>query len=132
VRGVLGALARSTRTPRSPRPRSRLEYGREQWHTETLGYGELDSGLGIDDDGSHVNALVSVAIRKGTSRELGKGSITVDARWRPTYERLLGKSWKFAPYVWFQWFAGYGETLGTYDSATNSLRLGIGLTDRTR
>jgi phospholipase A1 len=100
--------------------------------TETLGYGELGFGIGIDDDGSHVNALLSVAIRKGTSRELGKGSITVDARWRPTYQRLLGKSWKFAPYVWFQWFAGYGETLGTYDSATNSLRLGIGLTDRTR
>jgi phospholipase A1 len=99
---------------------------------KTQGYGELGFGVGVDDDDSHVNGLLSVAVRKGASRELGKGSLTLDARWRPTYRRLLGKAWKFAPYAWVQWFVGYGETLGTYDSATNSFRIGIGLTDRVR
>ena len=100
--------------------------------TETQGYGELSFGLGIDHDRSHMNGLVTVAVRKGASRELGKGSLTLDARWRPTYQRLLGKAWKFAPYVWFQWFVGYGETLATYDGSNSSVRLGLGITDRSR
>jgi phospholipase A1/A2 len=99
---------------------------------ETQGYGELLFGVGIDHVGSHTNGLVTVAVRKGMSKELAKGSLTVDARWRPTYQRLLGKAWKFAPYVWFQFFTGYGETLGTYDSATTGARVGIGFTDRAR
>lgn len=100
--------------------------------TETQGYGELSFGLGIDDDDSHMNALVTIAVRKGASLSFRKGSLTLDARWRPTYQRLLGKAWKFAPYLWFQWFLGYGETLGTYDSTSSSARLGIGFTDRSR
>jgi len=76
--------------------------------------------------------LLTIAARKGTSRRIAKGSLTVDARFRPTYQRLLGKAWKFAPYLWFQLFAGYGESLGTLDSASTSARLGIGLTDRAR
>lgn len=99
---------------------------------ETQGYGELRLGVGMDDDLTHLNGLVSVALRKGTSRELGKGSLTVDARLRPSYEHLLGKAWKFAPYVWFQYFGGYGETLGTYDQVTSSARVGLGFTDRAR
>ena len=58
--------------------------------------------------------------------------MTLDARYRPTYQRLLGKAWKFAPYLWFQFFTGYGETLGTYDRSTTSARIGIGFTDRAR
>jgi phospholipase A1/A2 len=100
--------------------------------TKTQGYGELNFGVGLDHDDAHVNGLVSIALRKGASRSLAKGSLTVDARWRPTYRRLLGKAWKFAPYVWFQWFTGYGETLGTYDSTSNSIRVGVGFTDRSR
>lgn len=100
--------------------------------TRTQGYGELLMGVGVDDDDLHMNGLVTAALRKGTSRNLGKGSLTVDARWRPTYQRLLGKAWKFAPYLWFQFFGGYGETLGTYAARTTSVRLGIGFTDRAR
>jgi phospholipase A1 len=99
---------------------------------ETQGYGELTFGVGLDHDGSHMNALLTVALRKGSSKSLGKGSLTVDARWRPTYQRLLGKAWKFAPYVWAQFFAGYGETMGTFDSASTSARVGVGFTDRAR
>ncbi len=99
---------------------------------ETQGYGELLFGVGVDHDELHMNGLVSVALRKGISGDLSKGNVTVDARWRPTYQRLLGKAWKFAPYVWLQFFTGYGETLGTYDSATTSARVGIGFTDRAR
>jgi outer membrane phospholipase A len=98
----------------------------------TQGYGELVVGVGADDDAWHMNGLITVTLRKGTSRQVEKGSVTIDARWRPTYQRLLGKAWKFAPYVWFQYFAGYGETLGTFDSPSSSARLGIGLSDRAR
>ncbi len=99
---------------------------------KTQGYGELTLGVGLDDDTSRMNGLVSLALRKGTSRKLSKGSLTLDARWRPTYQRLIGKAWKFAPYLWFQLFAGYGESLGTYDSASTSARVGFGFTDRAR
>lgn len=98
----------------------------------TQGYGELSLGVGFDAAASHMNGLLTIAARKGTSRHLGKGSLTLDARFRPTYQRLLGKAWKFAPYLWFQLFTGYGESLGTFDSATTSARLGIGLSDRAR
>lgn len=100
--------------------------------TKTQGYGELNLGIGFDHEGSHTNGLVTIAVRKGTSRELEKGSLTLDARFRPTYQRLIGKAWKFSPFLWFQWFIGYGETLGTFDSSSSSVRVGIGLTDRTR
>ena len=96
----------------------------------TQGYGELSAGLGVNDDALHMNGLLTVTVRKGMSKDLAKGSVVVDARWRPTYQRLLGQAWRFAPYVWFQFFTGYGETLATYDSSTTSARLGIGFTDR--
>jgi len=99
---------------------------------KTQGYGELVVGVGVDPDAWPLNGLVTIAVRKGTSRDLGKGSVTLDARYRPTYQRLFGKAWKFAPYLWFQLFAGYGETLGTYDRSTTSARIGIGFTDRAR
>jgi len=100
--------------------------------TRTQGYGELLIGVGADSDTWHMNSVLTVALRKGTSRALSKGSMTVDARWRPTYQRLLGKAWKFAPYLWFQYFGGYGETLGTFDQSSSSARVGIGFTDRAR
>jgi phospholipase A1/A2 len=106
--------------------------GENETITETQGYGELLLGVGVDHDDSHMNGLLTAAFRKGISKQLAKGSVTIDARWRPTYQRLFGKAWKFAPYLWFQMFTGYGETLGTYDSATTSLRVGIGFTDRAR
>jgi outer membrane phospholipase A len=99
---------------------------------KTQGYGELMLGVGVDHVESHMNGLISVVARKGTSHALRKGSLTIDARWRPTYQRLIGKAWKFAPYLWFQLFTGYGETLASYDRSTTSARLGIGFTDRAR
>jgi phospholipase A1 len=98
----------------------------------TQGYGEIVAGIGADDEAWHMNGLLSVTLRKGTSRQARKGSVTVDARWRPTYQRLFGKAWRFAPFVWFQYFAGYGETLGTFDSPSSSARVGVGFTDRAR
>jgi phospholipase A1 len=98
----------------------------------TQGYGELRVTGGFEEAALNMNGIVSLALRKGASSALGKGSLVLDARFRPTYERLLGKAWKFAPFLWFQLFAGYGETLGTFDSATTSARLGIGFTDRAR
>ena len=109
-----------------------LGVGENESIAKTQGYGELVVGAGVDHDDWHLNGLVTVALRKGASKDLGKGSVTVDARYRPTYQRLLGKAWKFAPYVWFQFFAGYGESLGTYDRSTTSARIGIGFTDRAR
>lgn len=99
---------------------------------QTQGYGQLVLAVGFDDDAAHVNGLASLALRKGANLDFRKGSATLDVRWRPTYERLFGKSWKLAPYVWFQLFTGYGETLGSYDRAQTSVRLGIGFTDRSR
>jgi phospholipase A1 len=99
---------------------------------ETQGYGELLFGMGVDHDDSHMNGLFSIAVRKGVSEELRKGSLTFDARWRPTYQQLLGKAWKFAPYAWVQYFLGYGESLGTFDRASSSIRIGVGFTDRAR
>ncbi|MES1185964.1 MAG: phospholipase A [Myxococcales bacterium] len=98
----------------------------------TQGYGELAASAGVDAPDLHMNGIVSVALRKGISGSLRKGSLTLDARWRPTYQHLLGKAWRFAPFVWFQLFTGYGETLGTFDRATTSARVGIGLTDSVR
>jgi outer membrane phospholipase A len=109
-----------------------LGTGENDTIAETQGYGELLFGLGVDHDTWHMNGLVTVSVRKGASTDLGKGSLTVDARWRPTYQRLLGKAWRFVPYVWFQFFTGYGETLGTFASTTTSLRLGVGFSDRAR
>jgi phospholipase A1/A2 len=109
-----------------------LGIGENDTITKTQGYGELSFGLGIDDDAWHMNGLVTVSLRKGASRNLRKGSLLVDARWRPTYQRLFGKAWRFAPYLWFQAFAGYGETLGTFDQVSDSLRVGVGFSDRAR
>lgn len=98
--------------------------------TETQGYGELVLGFGVDLPEAHTNALVTVALRKGTSLQPFKGSLVADARWRPTYQQLLGEAWKFAPFVWAQLFTGYGETLGTFDTPTTSIRVGFGFSDR--
>jgi phospholipase A1/A2 len=100
--------------------------------SETQGYSELVLGAGLDRPSSHSQALLTVALRKGASRELRKGSVLLDGRWRPTYEQLFGKAWRFAPFLWAQLFTGYGETLGTFDSATTSFRAGFGLSDRAR
>jgi phospholipase A1/A2 len=98
----------------------------------TQGYGELLTGLGIDDDARHLNGLLTVALRKGSSARLRKGSMSVDARFRPSYQHLFGEAWKFAPYLWLQYFVGYGETLGTYDRPSSRIRVGFGFTDRAR
>jgi phospholipase A1 len=99
---------------------------------KTQGYGELVLGAGFDDVDSHMNSLVTVTLRKGMSRDWAKGNVTVDARWRPTYRRVLGPAWKFAPFIWLQFFTGYGETLADFDRPAQSFRVGVGFTDRTR
>jgi len=56
----------------------------------------------------------------------GAGSFESDARWRPRY----GDFWRFTPYLYGQFFTGYGETLLSYDRSHSAIRVGIGFTDR--
>lgn len=93
---------------------------------KTQGYGELGVTLGKEDPNDvWANGVVSVVARKGTSKSLAKGSVQVDGRYR-----LFALGWPFVPFLWAQVFTGYGESLLTYDRATTSVRVGIGLSDR--
>lgn len=93
---------------------------------EFLGYGELSLSTGTDDGQDWLGDWeLALHARKGT-RNWGTGSVEGDARWRPRY----GKFWRFTPYLYGQWFTGYGETLLSYDTAHSAFRVGIGFTDR--
>ena len=63
-------------------------------------------------------------VRKGT-KNWSVGSLEVDGRWRPRY----GDFWRFTPYLYTQFFTGYGETLLSYDRSSTAFRIGIGFTD---
>ena len=92
-----------------------------------LGYGELALSAGTEGSGRwYGEADVTVRGRKGTSRKLGVGSIQIDARWRP---RLFAVS-RFTPYLFAQFFTGYGETMLTYNDPLTNIRVGIGFSDR--
>src|SRR6188768_523535 len=90
-----------------------------------LGYGELSLGVGSERGGSWFGdfQLMSHA-RKGT-KDWSVGSLEIDGRWRPRY----GDFWRFTPYLYAQFFIGYGETLLSYDRSTTSFRVGIAFTD---
>ena len=70
-------------------------------------------------------ADIALLLRKGTSRVISRGSIQLDARWRPHYADF----WRFTPYIYVQLFSGYGETLLTYDRSVTAFRVGLGLSD---
>jgi len=63
-------------------------------------------------------------LRKGT-KNWTVGSVELDGRWRPRY----GDFWRFTPYLYAQFFSGYGETLLNYDRSSTAFRIGIGFTD---
>ena len=91
-----------------------------------LGYGELSFSIGRDGWSGWLNDMdLTVHLRKGT-RDLGTGSVEVDARYRPPY----GTSFKFTPHVYAQLFQGFGETLLRYDQSVTAFRIGIGFSDR--
>ena len=95
--------------------------------TDHLGYGEL--GLSVGSEGRRNwwgDGDVSVVARKGTNRGLDEGSVEIAGRWRPSYAGF----WRFTPYLFTQVFAGYGETLLTYDRSLTAFRIGFGLSDR--
>jgi phospholipase A1 len=90
------------------------------------GYGELSLGVGSDHGQAWLGDWeLAVHTRKGT-RGTRAGSVEADARWRPSY----GSFWRFTPYLYGQFFTGYGETLLSYDRALSAIRVGIGFTDR--
>jgi phospholipase A1 len=92
---------------------------------QTLGYGELGFTAGMEDPNRPwLNGVGSLALRKGTSATLAKGSVQVDVRYR-----LFGIGWPYTPFFWSQLFVGYGETLLTYNEPTTSFRIGFGLSD---
>ncbi|MEI9938760.1 MAG: phospholipase A [Pseudomonadota bacterium] len=89
------------------------------------GYGELSLSVGSDRGRGWLGdwELASHA-RKGT-KNWAVGSLELDARWRPRY----GDFWRFTPYLYTQFFTGYGETLLNYDRSSTAFRIGIGFTD---
>ena len=89
------------------------------------GYGELSLSVGSDRGRGWLGDWELAAhARKGT-KNWSVGSVELDGRWRPRY----GDFWRFTPYLYAQFFTGYGETLLSYDHATTAFRVGIGFTD---
>ncbi|HYQ46491.1 MAG TPA: phospholipase A [Polyangiaceae bacterium] len=89
------------------------------------GYGELTLSVGSDRGRGWLGDWeLAVHGRKGT-KNWSVGSLELDGRWRPRY----GDFWRFTPYLYAQFFTGYGETLLSYDRSTTSFRVGIGFTD---
>ncbi len=89
------------------------------------GYGELSLGVGSDRGRGFLGDWeLSSHARKGT-KNWSVGSLSIDGRWRPRY----GNFWRFTPYLYAQFFVGYGETLLSYDRSTTAFRLGIAFTD---
>ena len=92
-----------------------------------LGYGQLVLSFGIEESGRwYGNSDVTVTARKGTDRSLNHGSIEVNTRWRPRFIQYS----RFTPYLFGQFFTGYGETLLSYDRPTTAVRIGFGFSDR--
>ncbi len=86
------------------------------------GYGELRVECGLDSaaNGSgYAQFVLGAVLRKGT-KFLGSGEFWL--RWR-TPIRALSTS------VYVQYFAGYDETLLSFDRFANSLRIGLALGD---
>ena len=92
-----------------------------------LGYGQLSVSLGIEEEQRwYGNADCTLAVRKSRDFDPGHGSIEFDSRWRP---RFLEYS-RFTPYLFGQFFTGYGETLLSYDAIETKFRVGLGFSDR--
>jgi len=90
-----------------------------------LCYGQLSLSVGSDRGRGWLGDWeLSSHVRKGT-KNWSVGSLELDGRWRPRY----GDFWRFTPYLYAQFFTGYGETLLSYDHSTTSFRVGIGFTD---
>jgi len=92
-----------------------------------LGYGQLSVSLGIEEEQQwYGNADCTLAVRKSRDLDPGHGSVEFDSRWRP---RFLEYS-RFTPYLFGQFFTGYGETLLSYDAIETKFRVGFGFSDR--
>jgi outer membrane phospholipase A len=70
----------------------------------------------------------TVSYQKGWNLDWARRALQVTAQWRPGYRAF--EWWKFTPYVYAQYWNGYGETLGTYNIDTSALRVGISFEDR--
>jgi phospholipase A1 len=91
-----------------------------------LGYGVLSLSQGIEaNDSWYGDYDVTVSMRKGTGA-IGYGSIEIDGKWRP---RFFSYS-RFTPFLYVQFFTGYGETLLTYNVALTAFRVGFAFSDR--
>ena len=91
-----------------------------------LGYGELQLAYG-DEGGNrwYGDYGISAALRKGTVT-FWSGSLEVDVKFRPQVFRYS----RFTPWLYAQFFTGYGQTLLTYNVTTTSFRVGIAFSDR--
>jgi len=86
------------------------------------GYGELRAECGLDSAANglgYAQFVVGAVLRKGT-HAIGSGEFWL--RWR-TPLRALSAS------LYVQYFAGYEETLLSFDQFSNSLRVGLALGD---
>jgi phospholipase A1 len=91
-----------------------------------LGYGQLAVRYGTAESHRWYGALeAGVTGRRGTR---SRGSVLVELAWKPGYRDLTSK-WRFTPYLYAQYFRGYGESLLTYDRDQSSLRAGFGFRD---
>lgn len=91
-----------------------------------LGYGQLSLSVGFaESERLMSNVDFTLAIRKSPDTDLQHGSLTFEGRWRP---RFLDYS-RFTPYLFGQFFTGYGETLLSYDATNTKLRVGFGFCD---
>jgi phospholipase A1 len=91
-----------------------------------LGYGVLSLSQGIEANTAWYGDYdVTLSLRKGTGG-IQYGSLEINGRWRPhffTYSR-------FTPFLYVQFFTGYGQTLLTYNVDTTSFRIGLGFSDQ--
>jgi phospholipase A1 len=95
--------------------------------TDYVGYGEAVVTYGAPQTDTWLGSgKVSAAIRKGVAR---RGSLRLEAAWRPGYERFLDGIWRFTPYLFGQLFVGHAETLRSYDRSRTSFRVGLSFGD---
>ena len=109
-------------------------FGLDQYNQDIVdyrGYGEGTLVLGYDPDhpawwgGGDLGATYF----HGKSDLWSRQGTEVFAQWRPAYDDRVS-FWRFTPYVYAQFFHGYGEYLLAYNQQETAFRIGLSLEDR--
>jgi phospholipase A1 len=113
-----------------PVKRGALGLGDNRDILDYLGYGAVTAEYGLDpsDRRWYGGGLLGAAVRHGT--RAGSWGIEGYAQWRPGYRGSALRWFKFTPYLYAQFFTGYGESLLLYNQKTSALRFGIALEDK--